>query len=89
MDEKKDLKEGTKRFNWKTISKCVIPVATLGIGIVVGGVLKDTKYNKILSECEVFAWDCFEKDIKVNEFFKLLTKEFRIAEKCPTQISIN
>lgn len=62
---------------------------TLIAGIAIGSKLKELKFDHILSNCEVFIWDCFEKDIKSEEFFKCLTPEMRVFAQVPTQVFIN
>lgn len=85
----KNNERKTKKVNWVLVRNIAIPIATLTAGIIAGGYLKDIHYKKILDECEINAFDCWEMGLKTNEFFELLSPEMRIAEKCPTQIFIN
>lgn len=76
-------------MDFRKIVKKAYPAIIFALGIGVGVAIVNAKYNKILSGCEVNAWDCWEDGITAKEFFELLTPEMRVAPKCPTQICIN
>ena len=83
------LKKKISDFDWRTFFRYAMPSLCLGTGVIIGGAIKDAHYNKILSGCDINAWDKFEKDVKVGEFFGMLSPEMRVSPKCKTQIFIN
>ena len=76
-------------MDFRKIVKKASPAIIFALGIGVGVAIVNAKYNKILSGCEVYAWDCWEDGITAKEFFELLTPEMRVVPKCPTQICID
>lgn len=77
------------KFYDHPLMKRAKPYLMLMIGMSIGTALTNRRYDGILSDCQINVWDAWENDLKTEEFFDIISKENRIAPKCPTQIFIN
>lgn len=57
-------------------------------GFYLGQKVLNNHYDDILKKVQVFAFDCWEKEIDVKELFEILQYE-PISEKSPIQVCIN